>query len=39
MIRLARSRSQQKSVDQADISAVVDFEHLIGISFDDSACW
>ena len=39
MIRLARSRTQLKTVDQADISAVVDFEHLTGTGFDDSACW
>lgn len=39
MIRLARSRTQLKTVDQADISAVGDFEHLTGTSFDDSTCW
>jgi len=38
MIHLARSRTQLKTVDLADISAVVDFEHLTGIGVDDSTC-
>jgi hypothetical protein len=39
MIRLARSMSQLKTVGQADISAVIEVEHLTGIGFDDSTCW
>ena len=38
MIRLARSTSQLKTVGQADISAVIEDEHLTGIGFDDSTC-